>query len=111
MFIKKCFSISQINGGIMGIKDMIMKVIDISKMKRNDVVPYYTLLIITDSCSPDVARFNELIISKWSTHALLYIKNKAWEMADSLGYTFENGWGNKSLIEIYGSITSLKNKL
>lgn len=53
---------------------------DVSKMKRDEVVPYYSNLIenLSDPFSREVIRINNLILSKWSKCGLEYIKNKAW---------------------------------
>lgn len=49
-------------------------------LKRNDVVPFYVDLILTtqDPFDAEVKRVNELILSKWTTSGLIYIKEKAW---------------------------------
>jgi hypothetical protein len=62
-------------------------------MTRNEVVPYYTYLILCERHADDeVVRVNQLILSKWTHAGLLYIKEKAWKEANKAGYAFENGW-------------------
>jgi len=51
---------------------------DVSQMTRNDVVPYYRDLILSESTNEEVVRVNQLILSKWTSSGLIYIKNKAW---------------------------------
>lgn len=84
------------------------KILDVSSLTRAEVVPYYTYLIVSKSSDGEVKRMNDLILSKWTASGLLYIKAKAWKMANSLGYTFENGWSGKTLPQAYDAIQSLK---
>lgn len=52
--------------------------VDVSKMTRNDVVPYYASLIISGS-EVHTKRINALILQKWTPSGLLYIKERAWK--------------------------------
>lgn len=56
---------------------------DVSKMIRNDVVPYYADLIHSYNNAQEAIRVNNLILSKWSPSGLIYIKNKAWKSIES----------------------------
>jgi len=49
-------------------------------LKRDDIVPYYRSLIINSAVLPkdEAIRVNNLILSKWTSSGLVYIKNKAW---------------------------------
>lgn len=57
--------------------------IDISKLTRDDVAPFYVMLI--ENCDNDtlIHSFNLKITSKWSGSALEYIKKKAWKQVAS----------------------------
>jgi hypothetical protein len=59
-------------------------------MTRNDVVPYYASLIITNDDN-ETKRINELILSKWTPSGLLYIKEKAWKTKIN-GLTLYDAW-------------------
>lgn len=69
------------------------ELINVSGLTRAEIVPYYTLLIVSDSSDDEVKRINNLILSKWSKSGLVWIKERAWKAAEALGYTFEKGWG------------------
>lgn len=56
------------------------KLTDVSKMTRDEVVPYYEFLISSSPSDGEVIRINNLILSKWSNSALTYIKEKAWKL-------------------------------
>jgi hypothetical protein len=84
------------------------KITDVSNLTRAEVVPYYTYLIICNQDDEEAQRINDLILSKWEKSGLLYIKEQAWKAAERLGYTFENGWGNKTVPQIYEAIESHK---
>jgi hypothetical protein len=84
------------------------KITDVSKLTREQVVPYYTYLIISNPSDGEVKRMNDLILTKWKVSGLIYIKEHAWKTANSLGYTFENAWGGKTLPQAYEAIESLK---
>lgn len=86
------------------------KITDVSNLTRAEIVPYYTYLIISDPSDEEIKRMNDLILTKWKVSGLIYIKEKAWKVANSLGYTFENAWGNETLPEIYNAIKSLRNQ-
>src|SRR5690606_19936202 len=88
-----------------------MKIVDVSNYTRDQIVPIYTHLIVTLTSDREVKRVNDLILSKWSKSGLLYIKNKAWKLAEHLGYTFESGWGTKQLPEVYNAVESLKRQI
>lgn len=56
---------------------------DVSKMTRDEVVPYYRALLARNKENPfsdEVVRVNKLILSKWNPSGLEYIKNKAWSL-------------------------------
>lgn len=86
----------------------MIQITDVSNMVRSDIVPYYTYLIITNASGLEVKRMNDLILSKWSKSGLLYIKERAWKAAEKLGYTFETGWGSKTLCEVHNVIQQMK---
>jgi hypothetical protein len=88
-----------------------MKVTDVSNLVREQLVPYYAYLIISNPSQAEVKRTNDLILSKWKPSGLLYIKDKAWKLANSLGYTFEKAWGDKTLPQMYEAVQSLKNQI
>lgn len=53
--------------------------LDLTKLKRDDVVPYYCELIEKDTEQSIIAHVNQRIITRWSVSALLYIKEQAWK--------------------------------
>lgn len=56
--------------------------INVSKLTRNEVVPFYKDLILMDAADPfgdEAIRINNLILSKWTSAGLIYIKEKAWK--------------------------------
>jgi len=54
-------------------------------MTRNYIVPIYVRLILDDTVSDErIKKFNHAIIKRWSISGLLYIKNKAWKIVESL---------------------------
>lgn len=53
--------------------------IDISKLKRDEVVAFYRMMIEAVNDDKVVVNFNDKIIKKWSLSSLSYIKNKAWK--------------------------------
>jgi hypothetical protein len=87
------------------------KLTDVSNLTRDGVVPYYTLMLITEHNDAETVRMNQLILTKWSKSGLIYIIEKAWKMAASLGYTFEHSWGSKTLPQMYDAVQSLKNQI
>lgn len=84
------------------------KILDVSNLTRDQIAPHYAYLIIANQSDGEVKRMNDLILSKWKVSGLIYIKEKAWKIAGSLGYTFENAWGSMTIAQIYDSIESLK---
>lgn len=59
------------------------KLTDVSKMTRDEVVPYYRELLKQNKENPfsdEVVRVNKLILTKWKLSGLEYIKNKAWAL-------------------------------
>ena len=52
---------------------------DVSTMTRNEVIPFYKRLIISEPTNEEVIRVNQLILSKWTSSGLVYIKEKAWK--------------------------------
>lgn len=60
----------------------------IDGMVRDEMVPIYTHMLFDNADSEDVIRINKMIIERWSTSALLYIKNKAWKAYDPDGKKF-----------------------
>jgi len=65
------------------------KLVNLHYMKRNDVVPFYRSLIVTNADDNEVKRVNQLILSKWKPSGLIYIKEKAW--TDELMEKWRNG--------------------
>lgn len=59
-----------------------MNLIDCSTLTREEVVPYYVDLIVNIVPDTEILRVNNLILSKWSTAGLIYIKSKAWKQVD-----------------------------
>jgi len=56
--------------------------IDISKLTRKEVIPFYQMLIenhFNELESEIVKSFNSKIMSKWKPSALIYIKDMAWK--------------------------------
>lgn len=72
--------------------------IDVSKMTRDDVVPYYASLIVSGS-EVHTKRINALILQKWTPSGLLYIKEKAWK-TEVNGMTLYDAWKNDLLGEV-----------
>lgn len=58
-------------------------ILNVAKMTRDDVVPYYASLIKNEATPTEIITMNQTILSKWSNSGLKYIKVKAWR---SLGY-------------------------
>ena len=52
---------------------------DVSTMTRNEVIPFYKRLISSEPTNEEVIRVNQLILSKWTSSGLVYIKEKAWK--------------------------------
>lgn len=52
---------------------------DVAGMTRDAVVPFYERLIRSNPTDEEVLRVNQLILSKWTSSGLLYIKDKAWK--------------------------------
>jgi len=50
------------------------------RMKRNDIAMTYAMALGSDE-QIDWARVNHAIIDRWSTSALVYIKERAWKLA------------------------------
>ena len=84
---------------------------DVSNLTRDQVVPFYTYLIVSNASDGEVKRLNNLILSKWTKSGLVYIKEKSWKLAAHLGYTFEKGWGSLTLPQAFNSVKSLKNQM
>lgn len=64
--------------------------VNINRMTRDDVVPFYANLIIA-SDDAETKRINELILSKWKPSGLIYIKEKAWK-TEYKGMTLFEAW-------------------
>lgn len=56
-----------------------LKLMDVTDMTRDAVVPYYERLIKENATDEEVVRVNQLILSKWTPSGLIYIKEKAWK--------------------------------
>ncbi len=56
---------------------------DVSKMTRLDVVPYYVDMIIFGD-RDETCRVNQLILSKWTSSGLIFIKDKAWKIVNDM---------------------------
>lgn len=52
---------------------------DLSKMTRDEVVPYYLSMLPSAVPQAEIIRVNQLIIRRWSNAALVYIKEAAWK--------------------------------
>lgn len=55
---------------------------DVTDLTRDQVVPYYRNLILNNAPDWEVIRVNKLILSKWTSSGLIYIKEKAWKGID-----------------------------
>lgn len=51
---------------------------EVESLTRDQVVPYYKGLILTNAPDDEIKRVNKLILSKWTSSGLNYIKEKAW---------------------------------
>lgn len=51
---------------------------EVRTLTRDEVVPYYVHLILSDAPDEEIKRVNKLILTKWTSSGLLYIKEKAW---------------------------------
>jgi hypothetical protein len=71
-----------------GLKLEYLKLPDISKLTRDQVVPIYVDHITSDPPEHITKALNELIIERWSNKALIYIKEKAWK---EIRNNYENG--------------------
>lgn len=60
----------------------------ISGMVRDEMVPIYAQMLFDNASDYDVRRINTMIIDRWSTSALIYIKEKAWKAYDPTGEKF-----------------------
>ena len=54
------------------------KLTDVKGKTREDVVPYYKSLLNLPVDHSEIRRVNELILSKWTSSGLNYIKERAW---------------------------------
>ena len=52
---------------------------EVASLTRNEVVPYYRKLILSNPSDEEVLRVNQLILSKWKPSGLIYIKELAWK--------------------------------
>lgn len=71
-----------------------MKTLDnLNGMTRAEVVPYYIHWILTkkddDTFWPTM---NKMIIEKWSSSGLMYIKNEAWKALGIMKTLSDNGY-------------------
>jgi hypothetical protein len=55
---------------------------EVQSLTRDQVVPYYVNLIVSNASEADIQRVNRLILSKWTSSGLNYIKEKAWRETD-----------------------------
>ncbi len=56
------------------------KLTDVSKMTRDEVVPYYVALLkLSNPFHKEIGRVNRLILTKWTLSGLEYIKTQAWK--------------------------------
>jgi hypothetical protein len=55
---------------------------EVQSLTRDQVVPYYVNLIVSNASESDIQRVNRLILSKWTSSGLNYIKEKAWRETD-----------------------------
>lgn len=61
-----------------GIETTYKRLPDITGLTRDQVVLLYIDLILSDAPQDRVVNFNQMILSKWSNSALIYIKEKSW---------------------------------
>jgi hypothetical protein len=52
---------------------------DVAGMTRDAVVIFYERFIRSNPTDEEVVRVNQLILSKWTSSGLIYIKDKAWK--------------------------------
>lgn len=52
---------------------------DVAGMTRDAIIPFYESLIRSNATDEEVVRVNQLILSKWTSSGLIYIKEKAWK--------------------------------
>ncbi len=67
---------------LMDCENVLIKIIQDKKSKRNDVVIPYAMSIVSSE-SVNFANINKAILEKWSFNALDYIKTKAWKEINS----------------------------
>lgn len=58
------------------------KLTEVRSLTRDNVVPYYRRLILTNASDEEIVRVNKLILSKWTSSGLNYIKERAWKGID-----------------------------
>lgn len=51
-------------------------------LKRTDIAPHYVDLIRSNPTDIEILTFNQLILSKWTSYGLIYIKEKAWKIVN-----------------------------
>ena len=66
---------------LMDCEAVLLSEIADKRMKRNDVAMTYAMALGSDE-QIDWARVNRAIIDRWSTSALVYIKERAWKLAE-----------------------------
>ncbi|GAB3278397.1 hypothetical protein GCM10027347_52770 [Larkinella harenae] len=72
---------------------------DVTRLSRNDVAPYYADLILFGS-QKEVLRINGLILKKWQPSGLIYIKEKAWAIANTVGREAQETFSGKYTVEL-----------
>jgi hypothetical protein len=60
--------------------ETLVPIRDVKNLTRDMIVPYYAYMIRSGVDQDEVIRMNMLILSKWTSAGLEYIKNKAWKM-------------------------------
>lgn len=64
-----------------------LKIGDVVALTRDQVVPYYVDLIKSTPSKERVIEVNNMILSKWTSSGLNYIKEKAWKIVDPSSLT------------------------
>jgi len=68
---------------LMNCERILIEEIADRNMKRYDVALTYALAIMSDEAARvDWAKVNAAIMNRWSKHALVYIKERAWKWVE-----------------------------
>ena len=63
-------------------ENMLLREIGDKHFYRNDIATTYALAIMQKTEKVDWAKVNRAILERWSHSALVYIKNRAWAIAE-----------------------------